>query len=89
VEHPPVVVGNASGAEIDIQAFVEIASLLGCSVIRGFLSDHATVPGGEVAAAGTRLGLEHLALEAGTRQFVSCSQAGNARAQDEHGLIPA
>jgi hypothetical protein len=84
-----MVVGNAAGPKIDVQAIVKIASLFGGSVFRGFLSDDATAPGSEVPAAGSRLRLKHVAFEPGLRELVSCGQAGNAGAQDEHGFIPA
>jgi hypothetical protein len=84
MERPAMVVGNAAGTKIDVQILVEVAFLLGGSVLGAFFGDDAAAPSREVAAPGTRLGLKHVAFESRTHELVSSSQTGDAGAQDQH-----
>ena len=89
VQDPAMVVGQASGAHVDVQALVDRGSLMGDAVLLGVLGDERPAPGGEAAPAGARLRLEDPALVARPAELVRRGEPSDAGAEDEHRLAGA
>ena len=63
VQHPAVVVGNASGAEVYVKVFIKLAFLFSGPLLRAGFRDNASTPDSKVAAPCVGLGLQHIAFE--------------------------
>ena len=84
MEHAAMMVWNPPRAKVDIKAFVEVAPLLGGSVLRTLLGDNAPTTNCKVTTARAGFGFKHGTFETRAAELISSRQARNARAQNQH-----